>query len=59
MRGFDLYIELVKNDIITNLRKTKKLIISKEEEAAFYSLLHNEELFIRQADKGFGIVVIN
>ena len=41
------------------MRKTKTLNISKEEEAAFYSLLHNEEIFIRQADKGFGIVVIN
>ena len=55
----DLYIELVKNDVVNNLRKAKKLNISKEEEAAFYSLLHNEDIIIRPADKGSGIVVIN
>ena len=44
---------------MNNLKKAKKLNISKEEETAFFSLLHNEDIIIRPADKGSGIVVLN
>ena len=54
----DTYIELVKNDIVNNLKKGGKLNLSSDEKDAFYSLLHNENIVIRPADKGSGIVVV-
>ena len=55
----DTYIELVKNDIVNNLKKGGKLNLSSDEKDAFYSLLHNENIVIRPADKGSGIVVVD
>ena len=54
-----LYIELVKDDVVANLRKSNKLNIPKKESEAFYELLHNKEIIIRPADKGSGIVVVD
>ena len=58
-RHLDLYIELVKNDIVDNLKRSGSLNISKDEQQAFYDLLHNKDIVIRPADKGSGIVVVN
>ena len=55
----DLYIELVKDDVVANLRKSNKLNIPKKESEAFYELLPNKEIIIRPADKGSGIVVVD
>ena len=55
----DTYIELVKNDIVNNLKKGGKLNLNPDEKNAFYSLLHNENIVIRPADKGSGIVVVD
>ena len=46
---------LVKNDIVTNLKKCGKLNLSKD---TFYQLLYNDGIAFRPADKGLSIVVI-
>ena len=55
----DLYIESVKRDIIGNLKRSGKLNLTKQEQAAFHSLLDNDNIVIRPADKGSGVVVMN
>ena len=55
----DMYVEMVKTDIINSLKKLGKLNISPEENDAFLSLLHNDDIVIRPADKGSGIVVLD
>ena len=55
----DLYIDLVKDDVLGSLKKSKKINLSKEENSAFHELLHNKEIVIRPADKGSGIVVLD
>ena len=55
----DLYIDLVKDDVMGSLKKSKKINLTKEENSAFHELLHNEDIIIRPADKGSGIVVID
>lgn len=42
----DLYIELVQNDVVNNLRKSGKLSVSKDEHEAFCSLLQNDEIIV-------------
>ena len=58
-KSLDLYIELVKEDVVANMKRSSKLNISEEENAAFYELLHNKDIVIRPADKGSGIVVVD
>jgi hypothetical protein len=55
----DLYIDLVKTDVVRSLRKAGTLNITKDENAAFMSLLHNESILIRPADKVSGIVLVD
>ncbi|XP_045208770.2 uncharacterized protein LOC123560670 [Mercenaria mercenaria] len=55
----DLYIELIKNDIVNSLKRSGKLNISHDEQSAFQSLLHNDDIIIRPADKRSGIVIID
>jgi hypothetical protein len=55
----DLYIQLVKNDVVNSLKKACKLNVTKEEKVALMSLLHNEDIIIRPCDKGSGIVVVD
>ena len=54
-----MYIELVKTDIVNNFKKAKKLNLTAEEHDAFLSLIHNDNISIRPADKGSGIAVID
>ena len=42
-----------------SLKKSKKINLTKEENSAFHELLHNDDIIIRPADKGSGIVVID
>ena len=58
-KSLDLYIELVKEDVIVNLKKSSKLNLTRDENSAFYELLHNKDIVIRPADKGSGIVVVD
>jgi hypothetical protein len=55
----DLYIQLVKNDVVNSVGKSGNLNVTKEEKAALMSLLNNDHILIRPADKGSGIVVVN
>ncbi|XP_053392303.1 uncharacterized protein LOC128554986 [Mercenaria mercenaria] len=55
----DLYTEMVKNDIVNSLKKVGKMNVTAEEQKAFQSLLHNNDIVIRPADKGSGIVVLD
>ncbi len=54
-----LYIELVKNDVISNLKRHGQLNLTYDENTALFELLHNDKIIIRPADKGSGIVVLN
>ena len=54
-----MYIELVKTDIVNNLKKAKKLNLTAEDHDAFLSLVHNDNIIIRPADKGSGIAVMD
>ena len=38
----DLYIDLVKDDVIGSLKKSKKINLSKEESTVFHEHLHNK-----------------
>jgi len=55
----DLYIELVKSDIISSVRKDFSMNITREEEKAIKEILDNDSIIIRPADKGSGIVIVN
>ena len=56
-----MYIELVKTDIVNNLKSTKRLNLTPAEHKACLSLLHNEDIIIclRQANKGSGVVILD
>ena len=58
-KHLDLYIELVKNYAVANLKRSDKLNISKDEKDAYSEFLHNKDLIITPANKGSGIVVVN
>jgi hypothetical protein len=55
----DMYIEVVKNEIVASLIKSKSLNVSREENKAFHELLHNDKIVIRPADKVSGIVLVD
>lgn len=55
----DMYIELVKNDVINNIGRSGKLNTTRDERDAFFSLLQNPKIVIRPADKGSGIVILD
>ena len=42
-----MYIELVKTDIVNNLKEAKSLNLTTEEHDAFLSLVHNDNIIIR------------
>ena len=50
---------MVKTDFTNSLKKLGKLNISPGENNAFLSLLHNDNIGNRTADKGSGIVVFD
>ena len=55
----DMYIELVKTDIVNKLKSVKKLNLTAAEHSTFLSLLHNEGIIIRPTDKGSGTVELD
>ena len=48
----DLYIELVKNDVFSNMKKRGQLNLSKTENDAFHELLHNNDIVIPRHTRG-------
>ncbi|XP_052261675.1 uncharacterized protein LOC127865763 [Dreissena polymorpha] len=55
----DTYIQAVKDDIICGLKRKFKYNLSKSEEQAIKELLHDDDIVIRPADKGSGIVIMD
>ena len=55
----DKCIEMVKSDVIAGLTRAKTLDPSKQENSTMHELLHNDNILIRPADKGLGIVIVN
>jgi hypothetical protein len=55
----DLYIDNVKNDIVGNLMRRKEKNITTKEHRALLDLMYDENIVIRPADKGSGIVIMN
>lgn len=57
--ALDLFIELVKEDILKGIKKSSKTNITKGEAAAIKKLMNNNDIIIRPADKGSGITVMD
>ena len=57
--SLDLYIELVKEDVISGINIKKFSNITKNERIALTNLMKDDTIIIRPADKGSGIVVMN
>ena len=55
----DLYIEEVKRSVLAGVAKNREDNLSKKEEEAFMELMLDEDIVIRPADKGSGVVVGN
>lgn len=58
-KWLDMYIDVVKNDIVQSLKTNINMNITPSESRALKELLDDDEIVIRPADKGSGIVVIN
>ncbi|XP_052262490.1 uncharacterized protein LOC127866129 [Dreissena polymorpha] len=58
-KWLDTYIQAVKDDIICGLKRKFKYNLSKSEEQAIKELLHDDDIVIRPADKGSGIVIMD
>ncbi|CAG2204322.1 unnamed protein product [Mytilus edulis] len=55
----DTYIEVVKGDVMNGLKQRKSINLTTKEENALKDILQDDDIVIRPADKGSGIVVIN
>jgi len=58
-RWLDLYVQVVRDDIIKGLRKDFKINITNQEEKALKELLYDESIAIRPSDKSSRIVILN
>ena len=58
-KWLDTYIEAVKKDGIEGISKKVEMNITKKEERAMKSLLYDDSIIIRPADKGSGIVIMD
>ena len=58
-RWLDQYITEVKHDIINGLKRDFKMNVTKAEENGLKSLMHDDSLVIRPADKGSGLVIMD
>ena len=58
-KWLDAYIEVVKKDVIDGIKKKVEMNITNKEEKALKSILMDDTIIIRPADKGSGIVVMD
>ncbi|XP_058872877.1 uncharacterized protein LOC117966565 isoform X1 [Acipenser ruthenus] len=58
-KWLDMYIEVVKQEIMVGLKKRCKRNLTNIEEQAMTELLNDDDIMIRPADKGSGIVIMN
>ncbi len=54
-----MYIEVVKQDITSDLKKNMYVNLTKDEERALQHLMQDDSIVIRPADKQSGIVVMD
>ena len=55
----DIYIEMVKEEIIQGIKKNKSSNITNGEKKALRELMEDQTIVIRPADKGSGVVVLD
>ena len=55
----DLYLKLVKNDIIFGVKQKYRINLNRAEEEALQALLSDQSIVIRPCDKSSGVCVIN
>ena len=58
-KWLDAYIEAVKKDVIDGIKQKVEMNITNKEEMALKSILMDDTIIIRPADKGSGIVVMD
>ncbi|KAL5012680.1 hypothetical protein ScPMuIL_011231 [Solemya velum] len=58
-KWLDEYIKCVKDDVIKGLTRRFKMNLTQEEESAMRELLDDQDIVIRPADKGSGVVVLD
>ena len=58
-RWLDQYLVEVKNDIMNGLKRDFRMNITKLEERALKTLMNDNSIVIRPADKGSGIVIMD
>ena len=58
-KWLDAYIEAVKKDVIDGIKQKVEMNITSREEKALRSILMDDTIIIRPADKGSGIVVMD
>ena len=57
--NLDLYIDLIQEDIMKGLKCNNGSNITEKERLALKSLMNNDNIVIRPADKGSGVVVMD
>ena len=58
-KWLDLYLKLVKNDIISGVKQKYRINLNRAEEEALQDLLSDQSIVIRPCNKGSGVCVIN
>ncbi len=58
-KWLDIYIEVVKQDIISDLKKNVHMNLTKDDERALQNLMQDDSIVIRPTDKGSGIVMMD
>ena len=58
-KNLDLYIDLVKEDILKNISRKHNSNLTDKERNALKTLMNDQSIIIRPADKGSGIVIMD
>ena len=57
--SLDMYIEMVKEDVIDGISRNNRDNLNEEERQALRDLSKDDTIVIRPADKGSGVVIMN